>query len=76
MYMLYTLFEHEFLVLNGFCSTLIDLRAHLLQTHHLDRSQVVVCHGCSARPAASAVDTSGAAPFILAAYRDILRWIA
>lgn len=34
---------------------------------------VLVCHGHSSRPAATAVDASGAAPFILAAYRDIVR---
>eukprot|EP00435_Cladocopium_sp_Y103_P009096 s4314_g2.t1 len=34
---------------------------------------VLVCHGTAARPAATAVDSSGAAPFILEAYRDILR---
>lgn len=35
--------------------------------------QVLVCHGYASRPAAHAVDSSGAAPFILGAYRDILR---
>ncbi|CAK8994090.1 Exostosin domain-containing protein [Durusdinium trenchii] len=34
---------------------------------------VLVCHGYASRPAAHAVDSSGAAPFILGAYRDILR---
>ncbi|CAJ1342752.1 unnamed protein product [Effrenium voratum] len=34
---------------------------------------VLCCHGFASRPAASAVDTSGAAGFILAAYRDILK---
>ena len=34
---------------------------------------VMVCHGQSARPAAMAVDSSGAASFILDAYREILQ---
>ena len=35
--------------------------------------KVLVCHGTAARPAASAVDSSGVAPFIVGFYRDILR---
>lgn len=34
---------------------------------------MLVCHGTAARPAASAVDSSGVAPFIVGFYRDILR---